>query len=92
MPKYQFTQISARKLKKYMKRISNFNSSDWEKLLMKNAKANLSLKKYLILAVSNNGNFEFVLNLIASLKLNNYTKFLKEGQSRSEFFLFKGQL
>uniref|UniRef100_A0A914E0M6 Nucleotide-diphospho-sugar transferase domain-containing protein n=1 Tax=Acrobeloides nanus TaxID=290746 RepID=A0A914E0M6_9BILA len=58
-----------------MNHVSKFNASDWEKLLLKNAKANLELNKYLITAVSNNGNFEFVLNFIASLKLNAYSKF-----------------
>lgn len=58
-----------------MDNVSKYNATDWEKLLLKNAKANLELKKYLITAVSNNGNFEFVLNIIASFKLNGYSKF-----------------
>jgi hypothetical protein len=59
-----------------MENITLYNSSDWERVLIQKAKSNLEMKKFLITAVSNNGNFEFVLNLIASLKTHGYEKFI----------------
>uniref|UniRef100_A0A914CK60 Nucleotide-diphospho-sugar transferase domain-containing protein n=1 Tax=Acrobeloides nanus TaxID=290746 RepID=A0A914CK60_9BILA len=56
--------------------ITHYNASDWENLLISKAKSNLEMKNYLITAISNNGNLEFVLNLIASLTLHGYKKFL----------------
>lgn len=73
--KFNFTQLSEKKINEYLNKVSHYNDTHWEKQLLKVARSNLVLKKYLITAVSNNGNFEFVLNLIASLKLNGYSKF-----------------
>jgi hypothetical protein len=41
-----------------MKNIAHYNTSDWENLLISKAKSNLEMGKYLITAISNNGNYE----------------------------------
>lgn len=74
--KFNFTKLSENEVNELMKNTTGYNASDWEKLLLSKAKSNSEASKYLITAISNDGNFEFVLNLIASLKLHGYEHFL----------------
>lgn len=64
---------------------SNIESKEYlkttevDKIIWENARSNLELnvtREYLITVIANYGVFEFVLNLIISLKLNKFEKFL----------------
>jgi len=68
--------ISKNVVKKYMKNVASYKSTNWEKYLLEKAKSNLELDKYLMITVANIGFLEMVLNFIASLQRNSYSKFL----------------
>ena len=74
--KFLFEMVGADEKEAIEQRLPSMKDEDWEAETIRLVEKNKIDDKYIIIAVANNGHREFTLNWIASLKRNNYHKFI----------------